>query len=162
MRIEERRRQLDSGGDGRWRSRVRGGGRQTADGWGARRLRESRGLKGIGGLRAWATACALRLRYGRYTRHRTPAPLASGGLRWRATVEGRGGHSRRSRSRVTPVTGPPPAKCGAPKGQGAGIASAGFLIFLAVLDPLRPSETSGQATGWCVVRVIGGRNTRTV
>lgn len=32
--IEERRRQLDSGGDGRWRSRIRGG-RQTAGGKGA-------------------------------------------------------------------------------------------------------------------------------
>lgn len=77
------------------------GGRRLTDGAHAvQGIRE--GLKRIGGLRAWAMACALRLRYRRYPRHRTPVPYQ----RWRSKVEGqwKGGGLSRSQSRVK-VTG---------------------------------------------------------
>ena len=152
MRIEERRRQLDSGGDGRWRSRIRGG---AADGRRQGRtppedLGESEGCV----LGLWA--CALRLRYRRYARHRTAGSWqveVGGRQQWRGglprsqsqvKVRGHGSRVRRRTSAVRRRIGCRNSVCwisDIPRCPGS----------------CETSMTSGQATG---VRTVGGASNR--
>lgn len=143
---------------------VQGQGRGAADG---RRMGRTppEGVEGTEGDRR--VAC---LGYGLCTTsevrqvHKAQDPSTPG--KWRSEVEGNGGGTRRSQSQVK-VTGH--TGHGSAAGQVRCAERTGCRNSVCWIPDIpccpgsvKTSETSGQATGWCVVRVIGGRNTRTV